>query len=111
MPARAPSPILEGRVRDVVDSGESVVETSAGVVLVRGGLPGEHVRVRAEEQRQGVRRGSLLDVLTPSAARIDAECPLSDRCGGCPLMRLALPAQRELKRERVTRAIAQEVGS
>jgi 23S rRNA (uracil1939-C5)-methyltransferase len=107
MPARARSLVLEGRVRDIVDSGDSVVETSAGVVLVRGGLPGEQVRVRSEEQRQGVRRGSLLEVLTPSAARIDAECKLADRCGGCPLMRLSLPAQRELKRERVARAIAQ----
>jgi 23S rRNA (uracil1939-C5)-methyltransferase len=107
MPARARSPALEGRVRDIVDSGESVVETSAGVVLVRGGLPGEQVRVRPEEHRQGVRRGSLLAVLTPSAARIEAECALADRCGGCPLMRLSLPAQRELKRERVARAIAQ----
>ncbi|HKU36682.1 MAG TPA: hypothetical protein VJR89_01010, partial [Polyangiales bacterium] len=97
--------ILEGRVRDVVDSGESVVETSAGIVLVRGGLPGEAVRVRSETQRQGVRRGSLLAVLTPSAARIEPTCTLADRCGGCPLMRLELAAQRALKRERVQRAV------
>jgi 23S rRNA (uracil1939-C5)-methyltransferase len=110
MAVRSRGPSLEGRVRDIVDSGESVVETEAGVVLVRGGLPGEQVRVRPELQRQGVRRGSLLEVLTPSAARIDAECPLSDRCGGCPLMRLSLAAQRELKRERVARALAQVSG-
>jgi 23S rRNA (uracil1939-C5)-methyltransferase len=98
--------VLEGRVRDVVDSGESVIETEAGVVLVRGGLPGERVRVRSEEQRQGVQRGSLLEVLAASPDRREPACPLVEQCGGCPLMALEPGAQRALKAERLARALA-----
>lgn len=99
------SAVVVGRVRDLVDSGESVVETELGVVLVRGGLPGEQVRVRAEAARQGVRHGQLVEVLTASSARVEPACAVVDRCGGCPMMRLDLTAQRELKRERVLRAL------
>jgi 23S rRNA (uracil1939-C5)-methyltransferase len=98
--------VLEGRVRDVVDSGESVIETDAGVVLVHGGLPGERVRVRSEGQRQGAMRGSLLEVLEASASRIEPPCPLAAQCGGCPLMALELEAQRALKAQRLSRALA-----
>ena len=104
-PKRAPSRVLEGKVRDVTDAGDSVVETEAGIVLVSGGFPGESVRVRTEEQRAGVTRGALLAVLTGSPDRIEPACAIAERCGGCPLMGLAPEAQRALKLGRVQRAL------
>ena len=92
-------------MRDVTDVGDSVVETEAGIVMVSGGFPGESVRVRTEEQRAGVIRGSLLAVLTPSADRIESACAIAARCGGCPLMGLSPDAQRGVKRARVERAL------
>jgi 23S rRNA (uracil1939-C5)-methyltransferase len=98
---------LSGLVRDVTDAGDAVVETEErGIVMMRGGLPGERVRVRVEETRRGVARGVLLALLTPSPDRIASPCALSERCGGCPLSSLQLPAQHALKLERVRRAVA-----
>ena len=106
-PAAAYAPlVLEGLVRDVTDVGDSVVETERGIVLVSGGLPNERVRVRTEQVRAGVIRGSLLGVLEPSPDRVEAACRIASRCGGCPLMSLALPAQQRLKQRRVERAVA-----
>lgn len=82
-----------------------MIETDSGIVLVRGGLPGERVRVRSEEQRQGAQRGTLLEVLEASASRVEPVCKLADQCGGCPLMALELDAQRALKIERLSRAL------
>lgn len=93
-------------MRDVTDSGDSVVETEAGIVMVSGGLPGEQVRVRVESSRGGVARGSVDALLSRSPARIEASCGIAERCGGCPLMSLALDAQRALKLERVERAVS-----
>jgi 23S rRNA (uracil1939-C5)-methyltransferase len=100
------SEVLEGSVRDVTDAGDSVVETPRGIVMARGGLPGERVRVRVERSRAGVARGTTLGVLSASPARVQPVCPWVESCGGCPLMALALPAQRALKLERVRRALA-----
>ncbi|HEX2678797.1 MAG TPA: hypothetical protein VHM19_19225, partial [Polyangiales bacterium] len=92
---------LEGVVRDVTQAGASVVETSEGVVFVHGGLPGEQVRVRVNERRQGVLWGELEAVLAASAERVEPPCSLASRCGGCPLMAASANAQHALKLEHV----------
>lgn len=97
--------VLEGRVRDVTDAGDAVIETADGLVLAPGGLPDEQVRVRVTEKRSGVLHGNVLSVLSPSPERVAPVCTLADRCGGCPLMSLTLPAQHTLKAKRVAHAI------
>jgi 23S rRNA (uracil1939-C5)-methyltransferase len=97
--------VLDGRVRDVTDAGDAVIETEQGIVMARGALPGERVRVRVSEARGGVLRGALLGISSASPDRIEPQCGLSERCGGCPLMALALGAQRALKLDRVRRAL------
>lgn len=74
--------------------------------MVRGALPGERVKLRILEARRGVARGALLEIAERSPQRVEPACPLVERCGGCPLMPLALDAQRALKRQRVQRALA-----
>ncbi len=96
---------LEGRVRDVAHGGDSVVETAEGIVMTRGALPGERVRLRTGKRRGGVRRAELLEVLEASPERRDPACALADRCGGCPLMALAPDAQLALKRRRLEGAV------
>jgi 23S rRNA (uracil1939-C5)-methyltransferase len=97
--------VLEGRVRDVTDAGDAVIETTDGLVLAPGGLPEEQVRVRVTEKRSGVLHGNVLSVLSASPERVEPVCTLTERCGGCPLMSLTLPAQHTLKAKRVAHAI------
>jgi 23S rRNA (uracil1939-C5)-methyltransferase len=93
-------------VRDVAHGGDAVVETEAGLVMVRGPLPGERVRVALSGRRGGVARGELLKLIEPSPARVEPACAIAGRCGGCPLMALSQPEQLELKRRRVARALS-----
>src|SRR5690606_20933677 len=44
----------------------------------------------------------VLEILQPSADRIDAPCPLFTRCGGCNWQHLPIEVQREWK-ERIVR--------
>ncbi len=97
--------MLVGTVRDVTQEGACAVETEQGVVLTYGALPGEAVRVRIRERRQGVLRGELERVVTPSPDRREPACTLAARCGGCPLMSLRSQAARALKLEHVARAV------
>lgn len=103
---REPAVTLEGRVRDVTDGGECVVETERGIVMTHGALPGERVALRVNDKRGGVARGTLLSVLTPAPERVAPACGIAVRCGGCPLMSLDLDAQRALKLQHVERALA-----
>lgn len=98
MSSRANKPTLEGRVRDVVASGDAVVETASGVVFARGGLVDEAVRVRLDNKAGRVRRGRIVQVLAASASRVEPLCPYAERCGGCSLMHAERGAQHALQR-------------
>jgi len=53
-------------------------------VFVAGALPGEHVRAKLVERRDGWARGALVEQLGPPAgARITPPCPVFGTCGGC----------------------------
>ncbi len=98
---------VTGQVRNLAHGGEAVVDTSMGVVLVRGALPGEQVRIEVGDKRSGVRRGKLLDLVgEPSPERRQPACEIAGRCGGCPLMIWSLPAQHAHKRDLVAQAVA-----
>ncbi|MDB4973190.1 MAG: rRNA (Uracil-5-) -methyltransferase RumA [Myxococcaceae bacterium] len=88
---------LEGRVRDVVPSGDAVVETASGIVFARGGLPGETVQLTLDGKPGRVRRGRIVAVETPSPARVEPPCPYVERCGGCSLMHASPAQQRALQ--------------
>ncbi len=97
--------VIAGRVRDVVHSGDAVVETERGVWFTRGALPGEHVLIRPQGKSGRVSRASLVRVTQASEARVEPRCAYVSRCGGCPLMHASLSLQHELKRRFLREAL------
>ena len=63
--------------------GEGVAEIDGRKVFVPLALPGETVAIEAEGER-----GSLVDILAPSPARIAPFCPHFGACGGCQLQHM-----------------------
>jgi tRNA/tmRNA/rRNA uracil-C5-methylase (TrmA/RlmC/RlmD family) len=69
------------------------------VVFVRHALPGERVRARITEVTARFARADAIEILEPSAGRVEPPCPYArpGGCGGCDWQHASLPAQRELK--------------
>ena len=88
---------MQGDVRAVARGGDAVVETTDGVVLVPGALPGERVEIALTPSKRGAARGRLVRVLEPTSARRKPPCVDAQRCGGCPLMIASPDLQREIK--------------
>jgi 23S rRNA (uracil1939-C5)-methyltransferase len=84
-------------VRDVVQSGDAVVETSRGLVFARGALPGERVLVSLDGKPGRILRGRILSVLEPASERVPSPCGHAVRCGGCPFMHVSDATQATLK--------------
>src|SRR4026209_198963 len=82
---------LELVVDDLAFGGDGVGRADGYVMFVRGGLPGDRLRVAVTEARGRYGRGVIESVVTPSPDRVDAPCPYFGRCGGCPLQPLAPP--------------------
>jgi 23S rRNA (uracil1939-C5)-methyltransferase len=88
-------------IDDLAYGGEGVGRVNGYVVFVRGGLPGDRVRVRLTEARARYGRGVIEAVETASPDRVLAPCPYFGRCGGCRLQHLAYPAQLAFKAKQV----------
>jgi 23S rRNA (uracil1939-C5)-methyltransferase len=92
---------IELVVDDLAFGGDGVGRTDGYVMFVRGGLPGDRLRVRVTEARGRYGRGAIESVVTPSPDRVEAPCPYFGRCGGCRLQHLAYPAQLAFKAKQV----------
>jgi tRNA/tmRNA/rRNA uracil-C5-methylase (TrmA/RlmC/RlmD family) len=80
------------------------------VVMVPFTLPGERVRVRVYRNQKNFSEADLLEVLTPSAARVDPRCPLYGRCGGCQYQHLAYTEQLKWKQRQVAELLKHMAG-
>jgi 23S rRNA (uracil1939-C5)-methyltransferase len=92
---------LELSVEDLAFGGEGVGRADGYVVFVRGGLPGDRLRVRLTEARGRFGRAAIEEVLIPAPDRVAPPCPYFGRCGGCRLQHLAYPAQLAFKEKQV----------
>jgi 23S rRNA (uracil1939-C5)-methyltransferase len=88
-------------IDDLAFGGEGVGRVNGYVVFVRGGLPGDRLKVRIIEARGRYGRGVIEEIETPSPSRLEAPCPYFGRCGGCRLQHLAYPAQLAFKEKQV----------
>ncbi len=80
--------------------GDGVAETADGQVFVPFALPGESVRAVRDGER-----AQVVEILTPSASRIAAICPLFTRCGGCVAQHMGEGLYAEWKRQQVVTAL------
>lgn len=81
--------------------GEGVARNERGLVFVPYALPGDTARVELEGER-----GRLIEIVKPSADRIDPFCKLYGDCGGCAVQALAPGAYAAWKRDLVVEALA-----
>jgi 23S rRNA (uracil1939-C5)-methyltransferase len=89
--------------------GDGVAHVDGFALFVHGAIAGEEVRVRVDEVKPTYARGTIKDILAPSAARVVAPCQLFGRCGGCQLLHVDYRAQLQMKRQRVADAL-QRIG-
>ena len=91
---------IDVEVGSVAHGGHCVARAEGRVVFVRHALPGERVVVEITEDHGGsFCRGDATEILTASADRVAAPCPLARPagCGGCDWQHATPAAQRALK--------------
>ncbi len=70
-------------------------------VFVRGALPGERVRARAEKLEKNCAFLKTVEILTASPERRTPFCPAYEKCGGCQLQHMTYDLGLRMKREHV----------
>jgi 23S rRNA (uracil1939-C5)-methyltransferase len=92
---------LSVTIDDLAFGGEGVGRVDGYVVFVRGGIPGDRLRVRLEQARSRFGRGIIEEIEEASPHRVEAPCPYFGRCGGCKLQHVDYQAQLSFKAKQV----------
>jgi len=93
-------------IDDLAFGGDGVGRLDGYVIFVRGGIPGDRLRVRLIQARPRFGRAVIEEVEEPSPDRVEAPCPYFGRCGGCRLQQMSYPAQLSQKAKQVADCLA-----
>lgn len=80
---------------------EGVCSHEGMAVFVPGALPGEDVETLIVKTQPRYAFGKLMRVLAPSEDRVEPQCPVYDKCGGCSGQHMRYEATLKAKRAQV----------
>lgn len=102
---------LELIVEKLVPEGVGFARLPDGrVLLVRGAVPGDCIRLGAVEKQRGTLWASDYELVRESTDRRSPECPVAAICGGCDLMHLSRAAELRHKQAMLAEALERVAG-
>ena len=88
-------------ITDIGNEGEGIGKIDGFTVFVKDALPGEKIKVRITKVNKSFAFGRLMEIIEPSEYRVEPECPVYKRCGGCSLQHLSYDEQLKFKTKKV----------
>lgn len=85
--------------------GMGVARLEGRVVFVPGTIKGEQWQIRLEKVNKNVAWGRGVSLLCPSGERVEKDCPLAGRCGGCQYRHMTYGEELTAKGQRVADAL------
>jgi len=80
-------------VTDLAYGGKGVGKVNGLVILIRGGLPGDILKVKIRRRKRNFAEAEIVEVLKSSEERIEPICSHFGLCGGCTWQNLNYEAQ------------------
>jgi 23S rRNA (uracil1939-C5)-methyltransferase len=81
--------------------GKCIAKHEKLVVFVEGAVPGDVVKVKILKSKKNFAEAKVIEVLTPSAHRVQPRCKYFGVCGGCKWQHVEYAAQLEFKQQQV----------
>jgi len=97
--------LVDGEVVGLGIRGLPVGTADGQQVRVPGGVPGDQGKFRIIHAGKNVTWARIETLHTPSPHRVEAPCPVLDRCGGCPWQAIDDSYQREQRLETLRAAL------
>ena len=92
-------------IQGIGSIGEGVGRYEGFTVFVPYALPNETVQVKITLVKKNYAVGDIVEVITPSAERVEPQCEVYGNCGGCQLQHASYTEQLRLKTESVKAVI------
>ncbi len=91
--------VIELEITAVTNEGNGVGRHDGAAVFVPLAAPGDRLRVLIVKVQASYCYGKILEVLEPGDCRVDPECPVFGRCGGCTLRHISYEEELAQKQE------------
>ncbi|MBW2408962.1 MAG: class I SAM-dependent RNA methyltransferase, partial [Deltaproteobacteria bacterium] len=97
--------LVELEITAIAFGGKGLARFNGLVVFVDQVVPGDRVIARITKKKKNYAEARLIELLEPSADRIQAPCPYSGFCGGCKWQFLIYEKQLEYKQQHVIESL------
>lgn len=97
--------IIEVKITGTTHDGSGVGRYEDIVVFIPACAEGELVKTQILSVRKKLAYGKLLEVLKKSPERIEPDCPVFYKCGGCTFRHISYTEELRVKHQRVSDAI------
>ena len=88
-------------ITDVTAEGNGVGKVDGIAVFVPGAAVGDKIKVHIVKVKKNFCFGKIVEILEPSKNRIEADCPVFSKCGGCVYRHISYECELLLKQKRV----------
>ena len=97
------------KITDMGVDGEGIGKYDGMTFFVKDALIGDEIRARATKLKKHYGYDRVEEIITPSPYRVEPQCPLHRRCGGCQIQALSYEEQLAFKENKV-RSNLQRIG-
>lgn len=93
------------KLEAMTSEGSAVGHYNSVAVFVRGAVPGDEIIAHIIKTSKSYCIGIIKEILTPSKSRIESDCSVSKKCGGCSFRNMTYEEELKYKKSRVVDAI------
>lgn len=98
--------IIDLTISSTTAEGSGVGRTEEGIaVFVPLSAVGDVLRVRVLKTKKNYAYGKIEEIITPSSERVEPDCPVFSKCGGCVWRHISYSAECRLKQQKVEDAV------
>jgi len=91
--------IIYGKCVDLTIEGHGIAKCDGLVVFVKGMIPQEEANIKIIAEKKNYAFGIIDSLVKQSPYRVNSDCPISYKCGGCDLRHIEYDYQLVLKKK------------
>lgn len=88
-------------IEDVSMNGEGIGKSNGYTLFVKDAIVGDVAQVKVTKVKKTYGYARLMKLITPSADRVEAKCPIARQCGGCQIQEMSYESQLKFKQKLV----------
>ena len=93
--------VVQIEITDLTEEGHGIGRYEGMAVFVPNAIPGDTAEVKIIKIARNYAVGRLEKLIAPSKDRIQSDCPVFGRCGGCSLRNMTYEAELQYKQNKV----------